>query len=86
MITVKDVACIEKLAPVAQLLEMLGTFEQGSVRSPDVFSAMARDVWRIYWYLGARFNDEMFGGMYDPPDDVYYHEVRNRVERAVDEM
>lgn len=83
MINARDAACIEKLAPVAQLLEMLGQYSHEGVRSSDVFTSMAKDVWRVYMYMSARFTDEMLGGAFDSHDDEYFRNVRERVEKEL---
>ena len=65
MITDRDLRYVERLAPVAQLLELLGeAFVFGedqpkqAVRRPEVFEATARDVWEVFYYLRTRLADE----------------------------
>lgn len=84
MITQRDLQWVSKLAPVAQLLEMLGGLDQPSVRSGEVFQAMARDVWEAYWYLSARMNDELVGLAQDARGDEYFEAVERRARKAVD--
>lgn len=85
MITAVDSVSIEKLAPVAQLLEMMGQYSHEGVRSSDVFTSMAKDVWRVYLYLSARFSDEMVGGAFESHDEEYFRKMKERVDKAVDE-
>jgi hypothetical protein len=73
MISHRDVSYVAKLAPVAQLLEMLGHLDQPAVRSPEVYLAMAQDVWKTYWYLSARLNDELVGGV--ASNEQYFEEL-----------
>lgn len=86
MITAIDAACIEKLAPVAQLLELMGQYSHEGVRSSDVFTSMAKDVWRVYMYLSARFSDEMLGGAFESHDEDYFREMKTRVDNKVDKI
>ncbi|GFK92356.1 hypothetical protein NNJEOMEG_00181 [Fundidesulfovibrio magnetotacticus] len=84
MITHRDVTCLNKLAPLAQLLEMLGGIEQPAVRTPEVFLAMSRDVWRVYWFLSARLGDELLAHSGAPCDDAYFAALERRVEQALE--
>ena len=65
MITPRDIEYVERIAPVAQLLELLGeAFVFGedqpkpSVRRPEVFEVAARDLWEVFSYLRTRLADE----------------------------
>lgn len=62
MITKQDLRYVERLAPVAQLLELLGdafTFDGGQiVRRPEVFESAAQDLWEVFYYLQGRMADE----------------------------
>ncbi|WP_027190776.1 hypothetical protein [Fundidesulfovibrio putealis] len=84
MVVQRDVSYVSKLAPVAQLLEMLGHLDQPVVRSPEVFLAMAKEVWVTYRYLSARLNDEMLSAPDDKRDDHYFDDVERRAHRTMD--
>lgn len=84
MITHRDVSCLNRLAPVAQLLEMLGHLDQPAVRTPDVYLAMSRQVWAAYWYLSARLNDELVAMPGEAPDDAYFDDLERRVLHTLD--
>ncbi|MFP5238940.1 MAG: hypothetical protein ACLGQW_03825, partial [Acidobacteriota bacterium] len=79
MITDRDISYLGKLAPVAQLLELLGQQDQPAVRSQEVFLSMARDIWEVYGLLSSRLNDEINCGdeaVYGPH---YYDRLEGRV-------
>ena len=84
MITLKDIVYVGKLAPIAQLLELLGHLDQPTVRSPDVFAAMSKELWEIYWYLNARLHDELLGCPCTSEDDGYFEETERRSKNAVE--
>lgn len=84
MITQRDVSYASRLSPVAQLLEMLGNMDQPSVRSPDVFMSMARDIWEVYWYLSARLNDELVEGGCATYGEDYFNDVERRAKKALE--
>lgn len=84
MITQRDVSYVGKLAPVAQLLEMLGHLDQPAVRSPEVYLSMAREVWAAYWYLSARLNDELLSAPGEKQDPQYFTELEQRVRSSLD--
>ena len=65
MITERDITYVDRLAPVAQLLELLGdAFDCTGLtpaqpaRRPEVFEATARELWEVFHYLHARLSDE----------------------------
>ncbi|GAB6035966.1 hypothetical protein JCM15519_05250 [Fundidesulfovibrio butyratiphilus] len=64
----------------------MGQYSHEGVRSSDVYSSMAKDVWRVYLYLSARFSDEMMGGAFETHDEDYFREMKSRVEKSVDEI
>lgn len=84
MITQRDVAYVGKLAPVAQLLEMLGHLDQPGVRSTEVFLAMSREVWAAYQYLSCRLSDELLDSGCENRDESYFGELERRVNRFID--
>ncbi|WP_243311490.1 hypothetical protein [Fundidesulfovibrio agrisoli] len=86
MITYRDISYLSKLAPVAQLLELLGQQEHPAVRSPEVFLSMARDIWEVYGLLSSRLSDEaacrdeaLYGAH-------YYDRLEMRVREALKEL
>ena len=86
MITDRDISYLSKLTPVAQLLELLGQQEQPSVRSPEVFLSMARDLWEVYGLLSSRLSDEAVcrdEALYGPH---YYDRLEGRVRAALKEL
>ena len=84
MITYNDIGYIEKIAPVAQLLEMLCHMDQPAVRSPDVLVSMSKQLWEVYWYLNTRLHDEVLGCACANGDASYFEEVEKRSRNAVD--
>lgn len=84
MITHRDINYVGKLAPMAQLLEMLGHLDQPLVRSPDVFTTMSRELWEVYWYLNARLYDELLGCACPGEDPSYFDDMARRSKEAVD--
>lgn len=84
MISQRDLHWVSKLAPVAQLLEMLGGMDQPSVRSGEVFQSMARDVWEAYWYLSARLSDEFVLLSDDKKDDEYFEGLERRARKSME--
>ncbi|WP_243366768.1 hypothetical protein [Fundidesulfovibrio soli] len=86
MITDKDISYLGKLAPVAQLLELLGQQEQPAVRSPEVFLSMARDVWEVYGLLVSRLNDELTCRDDSINSAHYYDRLEGRVRAALKEL
>ena len=84
MITNHDITYVGKLAPVAQLLELLGHLDQPVVRSPDVYAAMSKELWEVYWYLNARLHDELLGCASVSGDADYFEEMEKRSKKAVD--
>ena len=61
MITDRDLDYVERLAPLAQLLELPGDkfiFDgdkaEQPVRRPEVFESAARDLWEVFYYLSGR--------------------------------
>lgn len=67
MITLRDIEYVERIAPVAQLLELLGDkflFEGEEkagtlVRDQNVLEYSARGLWEVFYYLRARLEDEV---------------------------
>lgn len=45
MISERDIFWVSRLAPLAQLLEMMGKAEEANVRSVEVYGVMAKDLW-----------------------------------------
>jgi len=84
MITHRDINYVGKLAPMAQLLEMLGHLDQPVVRSPDVFASMSKDLWEIYWYLNARLYDELLGCACAGDDAGYFEAMEKRSKAVAD--
>ncbi|WP_243359510.1 hypothetical protein [Fundidesulfovibrio terrae] len=84
MITQRDISYVGKLAPVAQLLEMLGHLDQPGVRSPEVFLSMSREIWAAYLFLSARLNDEMLGGTGENTSEHYFSQLEQRVRENLD--
>ena len=84
MVTHRDLYYVGKLAPVAQLLEMLGHLDQPAVRSSEVFLAMSREIWAAYWFLSARLNDEMLGVPDETTSDRYIAALEQRVRDKLD--
>lgn len=84
MVVQRDVSYVSKLAPVAQLLELLGQLDQPAVRSPEVFLAMSKEVWVAYQYLSARLNDEMLSGSGEVRDESYFIELERRAHCVLD--
>ena len=80
MISQRDIFWVSRLAPMAQLLEMMGDADEASVRSGEVFGVMARDLWETYWYLSARLNDECLGMPSEECDEKYF-DMLERVSR-----
>lgn len=89
MITPRDIEYVERIAPVAQLLELLGeAFVCGEdqpgqlVRRPEVFEATARDLWEVFYYLRTRLADE--AGHLTPQDwpESYFEELKNMARDA----
>lgn len=75
MISERDMLWVSRLAPLAQLLEMMGNSEEGGVRSVEVYGVMARDLWETYWYLNARLSDECHGMPPELCDDEYFDKL-----------
>lgn len=84
MLTQRDAAYVTKLAPIAQLLEILGHLDHPSVRSPDVFLAMSREVWATYVYLSARLHDEMLDPSGEARDEAYFLDLERRALRGLE--
>ena len=82
MITPRDIHYIERLAPVAQLLELLGSryvFEGERagplVRDADVLETAGRELWEVFYYLRDRLGDEMRRPDAATLPDDYFEEV-----------
>lgn len=86
MITHRDVSYVGKLSTVAQLLELLACQDDPIVRTPDVYRSMAKEIWQTYWYLSARLNDELVGGMNWKLDEHYFQAVEGRARRAAEDL
>ena len=89
MITQRDLDYVERLAPLAQLLELLGDkfiFDgdntEQSVRRPEVFESAARDLWEVFHYLSNRMADEV--GHLKPQDwpESYFEELAAMAREA----
>jgi hypothetical protein len=89
MITPRDIEYVDRLAPLAQLLELLGetfVFDGGKteqpVRRPEVFEATARDLWEVFFYLRNRLSDE--AGHLKPQDwpESYFEEMARMARGA----
>jgi len=82
MITERDIAYVDRLAPVAQLLELLGdAFDctgdaaGRAVRRPEVFETMAGDVWEVFHYLRTRLADEAGNLVVRDWPETYFEEL-----------
>lgn len=89
MITPRDIDYVARLAPLAQLLELLGDkfiFDgdntEQPVRRPEVFESAARDLWEVFYYLSTRMADEV--GHLTPQDwpDSYFEELAAMAREA----
>jgi hypothetical protein len=82
MITARDLRYVERLAPVAQLLELLGdkyVFEGEKagplVRDSDVLETASRELWEAFFYLRDRLGDEMKGKEASVFSEDYFEEA-----------
>ncbi|MHC1791786.1 hypothetical protein [Solidesulfovibrio sp.] len=82
MITKCDLRYVERLAPVAQLLELLGdkyVFEGEKagplVRDSDVLETAGRELWEIFFYLRDRLGDEINRKDASGYSDDYFEET-----------
>jgi hypothetical protein len=81
MIAQRDLAWVSRIAPIAQLLEMMGGDGQCDVKTLEVFQVMARDLWEAYWYLSARMNDEILEQEVNCPDTMYFENMEKMAKR-----